>query len=191
MPIHDWKKADVGLFHHFHQRWTGELCDGLNAGVLPDGYFALVEPKALGVEPDVLTLAGRPADGPPAKPSGGVAVATAPPRTRHVSEASDAAHYARKANRVGVRTRHGDLVAVVEIVSPGNKDRSHSLQALVDKTLDFLERGVHVLIVDLFPPTARDPHGIHRAIWDEVREDDYAPPADQPLTLASYVAAST
>jgi hypothetical protein len=60
MPMHDWNRVDAGLYHHFHQRWAGELCDGLNAGVLPPGYFALVELKAFGREPDVLTLIGRP-----------------------------------------------------------------------------------------------------------------------------------
>ena len=183
MPVHDWAKADVGLFHHFHQQWSGELCNGLNAGVLPAGYFALVEQKAMGVEPDVLTLARRANPGPPPPSTGGIAVATAPPRTRYVSQATEAGAYAAKANRIGVRNRLGELVAVVEIVSPGNKDRGHSIRAFADKTLAFLARGVHILVVDLFPPSPRDPNGIHRAIWD----DDYLPPPDKPLTFVSYV----
>jgi hypothetical protein len=189
MPVHNWKQADVGLFHHFHQQWSGELCDGLNAGVLPPGYFALIEQKALGVEPDVLTLSTRPKPDETPAPGGGIALAETPPAVRHVSQVTEAASYAAKANRIGVRNSLGELVAVVEIVSPGNKDRGHSIRAFVEKTLDFLEKGVHVLVIDLFPPGARDPHGIHRAIWDEVRDDDYTPPADKPLTLASYVAA--
>ena len=47
MPIHAWSKTDAGLFHHFHQRWIGNLCDGLN-GVLPPGYFALSEQVTAG-----------------------------------------------------------------------------------------------------------------------------------------------
>lgn len=189
MPIHDWKRADVGLFHHFHQSWAVRLAEGLNEGVLPEGYFALVEQKAMGVEPDVLTLAARPRPTPPEPLSGGIAVADAPPKARHVSQPTDAQSYAAKANRVGVRNKQGELVAVIEIVSPGNKDRAHSLRSFIEKTLDFLSKGVHVLVIDLFPPTARDPHGIHRAIWEEVRDDDYTPPSDQPLTLASYIGA--
>ena len=38
-----------------------------------------------------------------------------------------------------------------------------------------MQAGVHLLIVDLFPATARDPHGIHRAIWGEDREGNCAP----------------
>ena len=44
-----------------------------------------------------------------------------------------------------------------------------------------------MLIVDLFPPTPRDPQGIHKAIWDELIENDFALPPDRPLTLAAYI----
>ncbi|MBX9581393.1 MAG: hypothetical protein K2X87_13915, partial [Gemmataceae bacterium] len=77
MPVHDWAKADVGLFHHFHQSWAVQLCDALNAGIMPAGYFALVEGKVLGWEPDVLAVAlgaRRANDPPPAGPGGGIAV---------------------------------------------------------------------------------------------------------------------
>ena len=30
MPVHDWTRVDAGLFHHFHQDWTIELCRSLN-----------------------------------------------------------------------------------------------------------------------------------------------------------------
>jgi hypothetical protein len=191
MPIHDWKQADVGLFHHFHQQWSGELCNGLNAGVLPAGYFALIEQKALGREPDILTLGlgSRPTPAPDAEPAGGLAVATAPPKTRFVAEESDADTYARKANRIGVRNRVGELVAIVEIVSPGNKSSRHGIKAFVDKTVEFIDRGVHVLVIDLFPPTPRDPTGIHKVIWDEFQDEPFTLPPDKPLVLASYFAA--
>src|SRR5947209_4248235 len=115
MPIHDWKRAHTGLFHHFHQQWTGELCNGLNAGVLPPGYFALVEQKALGVEPDVMTLTSRPNAGRLPVPGGGIVVTDQPPTARHVSQLTDAQSYAAKANHVGVRNDFGELVAVIEI----------------------------------------------------------------------------
>jgi len=43
-------------------------------------------------------------------------------------------------------------------------------------------------IVDLFPPSIRDPHGIHKAIWDQFKEEPFELPPDKPLTLAAYVA---
>ena len=52
--------------------------------------------------------------------------------------------------------------------------------------IDLLREGVHVLIVDLFPPTARDPQGIHKAIWDEIEEEDFHFPAGKDRLLVSY-----
>jgi hypothetical protein len=49
-----------------------------------------------------------------------------------------------------------------------------------------LAQGVHLLVIDLFPPSQRDPQGIHKAIWDEFVEEDFELPADKPLTLAAY-----
>jgi hypothetical protein len=43
--------------------------------------------------------------------------------------------------------------------------------------------------VDLFPPSPRDPNGIHKAIWDEINEEPYSPPPGKPLTAAAYAAA--
>ena len=61
MPIHDWTRVDAGLFHAFHQRWISALCDALNTGGLPRGYFALPEQNIRGPIPDVLTLQLSPA----------------------------------------------------------------------------------------------------------------------------------
>lgn len=56
----------------------------------------------------------------------------------------------------------------------------------MDKTCDLLEHKIHLLILDLFPPTRRDPQGIHAAIWRELVEDASLPSPDKPLTLAAY-----
>ncbi|HEV3121213.1 MAG TPA: hypothetical protein VGY53_04895, partial [Isosphaeraceae bacterium] len=56
MPIHDWTRVDAGLFHHFHQDWTIELCRALNSGRLPPGFTALTDQQIGGPIPDVLTL---------------------------------------------------------------------------------------------------------------------------------------
>ena len=53
--------------------------------------------------------------------------------------------------------------------------------------MEFLQHGGNLLIVDLFPPTVRDPHGLHEAIWSEVTDETFdARPADKPLTVVSY-----
>ena len=187
MPIHEWGRVDAGLFHAFHHGWIEELARALNQGVLPGDYFALPEQNIRGPIPDVLTLQRRPKHQGTTETGGGLAVATAPPRARFVHEVEENT-YARRANRIRIQHRHGQVVAVVEIVSPGNKDSEHALRAFVRKASDLIWQGIHLLVVDLFPPSARDPQGIHKAIWDEIEEEPFELPPDKRLTLAAYVA---
>lgn len=94
--------------------------------------------------------------------------------------------YASRANHVVVGHHLGRMVAVIEIVSPGNKDSRAALREFVEKTISFLRAGIHVMIVDLFPPTPRDPFGIHKAVWDEIEEEDFALPEGKDRILVSY-----
>lgn len=189
MPIHDWSKIYAGLFHHFHQRWIQSLCDALNAHGLPEGYYALSEQVTSGPIPDVVTLQTRPKTPAAESNDGGVAVLTTPPKTRFIVTAEPEL-YAAKASRVVVRHSMGKVVSVIEIVSPGNKESIHALRSFVDKGVEFLRQGINLLIVDLFPPTKRDPEGIHKALWDEIRDEPFSLPKDKPLTLAAYDAGS-
>ena len=188
MPIHDWTRVDAGLFHHFHQDWMMELARSLNAGRLPPGYIALAEQQIGGPIPDVLTLQRGPRGADGSEPAGGLAVATAPPQARFVIEGEEDA-YVRRANRISIHHRHGEVVAVIEIVSPGNKSSFSALRAFVRKASDLIWQGIHLLIVDLLPPSGRDPQGIHKAIWDEIAERPFELPADKPLTVVAYRAA--
>src|SRR5437016_5994167 len=56
------------------------------------------------------------------------------------------------------------LVALIEIISPANKDRTRHVEDFVAKALAALELGVHLLLVDLFPPGPFDPSGLHGAL---------------------------
>jgi hypothetical protein len=185
MPIHDWTRVDAGLFHDFHQDWTIELRRSLNAGRLPAGYVALADQSAGGPIPDVLTLNRRTVRPTKGESTGGLAVATAPPRARFIVEIEEDT-YARRANRIRIQHRHGEVVAVIEIVSPGNKNSASALRAFVRKAVELIEHGIHLLVVDLFPPSERDPQGIHKAIWDEIGDQAFALPPDKPLTVAAY-----
>jgi hypothetical protein len=79
-------------------------------------------------------------------------------------------------------------VAVIEIVSPGNKSSQHGLRDFLRKTTALLFQGIHLLVIDLLPPTPRDPEGIHHAIWNEFRDCSFQLPTDKPLTAAAYQA---
>jgi Protein of unknown function (DUF4058) len=187
MPIHDWTRVDAGLFHAFHVRWIASLCDALNMGGLPPEYFALPEQRIHGPIPDVLTLKLAPGSEVPRNGVGTLAVASTPPRASRIQRGgSDEAIYARKADRIAVRHRHGDVVAVIEIVSPGNKASRVEFRAFVEKSADLLRQEVHLLLIDLFPPGPRDPQGIHKAIWAEFRDDPFDLPPAKPLIVAAY-----
>ncbi len=188
MPIHDWTRVDADIFHDFHHEWISTIKRALNSGLLPADHYALAEQIAGGLGPDVLTLQA-PTEDPPAgkKPPTGVALATAPPRV-HYRARIESDVYAGKAKAIAIRhASNHQVVAVVEIVSPGNKNNRHGVRAFVDKAVELLRAGIHLLILDLFPPSRRDPQGLNKAIWDEVTDNDFALPPDRPLTLGSYI----
>ena len=78
------------------------------------------------------------------------------------------------------------IVALIEIVSPGNKQTEVMPQAFIDKAAAALQEGYHLLIVDLWPPGSFDPSGIHGALWSLVGGTVYRAQTDRPLTLAAY-----
>lgn len=188
MPIHDWKPVDAGIFHAFHHGWIEEIARALNRGLLPKDYYALPEQIAGGFGPDVLTLKRPIAHGAQPEGVGGVALVEAPPKVR-LRFRSEPDSYSAKAKAIVIRhaSQH-QVIAVVEIVSPGNKNSRHVYRAFVEKAVPRLRAGVHLMIVDLFEPGPRDPDGIHKAIWDQIVENDFGLPDDEPLTLASYLA---
>jgi Protein of unknown function (DUF4058) len=168
--------------------WIGDLCGASNRGLLPPDYYALAQQIAGGLGPDVLTLQG-PGNGlvVAEEPVGCLALAAAPPRVSFRSRA-EADQYAAKARTVVIRHTSGhQVIALVEIASPGNKGARQGLRSFVEKAVHFLRAGIHLTIVDLFPPGPRDPEGIHKAIWDEFIDNDFALPADKTLTLAAYI----
>ncbi len=181
MPIHDWTRAEAGDFHHFHQTWIPLLAATLNSGGLPPGFMALAEQVTGRPIPDVVTLQSRP----PGGGAGGPAIAPVP--SARVIQRLERINYAKRADRVVIRHGRGRVVAIIEILSPGNKESRHAIRSFVEKAADILNQGIHLVVVDLFPPTPRDPQGIHKAIWDEFAEEPFDFLPDKPLTVASYI----
>jgi len=184
MPIHDWSRVQSGTFHDFHQGWTIEIRNALNRSILPPGYFAMADQRVGGPEPDVVALRSRltPA---PRVPTPETALLDRP-RTSQAIVALKSI-YARKANRISIRHHQGRVVAMIEIVSPGNKDSKAAVEQFVRKASDFLFNGIHFFMVDLFPPTARDPLGLHQLVWAALTSEPYVDTdAQKPLAAASY-----
>ena len=189
MPIHDWTRVNPGTFHDFHGSWITHVKESLNDGLLPTGYYAMAEQHFKQMVADVITLH---MDEIPDVPTvgfverGPVAVAEAPPRVQRKMVA-EPYEVLRKTVTVRRSSNHR-VVALIEIVSPGNKDRPTAIDDFTRKVWSALNLGVHVLVVDLFPPSKFDPNGIHAEIWKACDPEPYSLPSEQPLTLASYVA---
>ncbi len=191
MPVHDWTRVSAGTFHDFHATWIIEIKRVLNAGLLPRDYYAMAEQVAGSVGPDVLTLQSpRPgaSNGAPAGGAGGgVAVATAPPRVSFTDMTDEDPYTLRRKTLV---IRHGsddDIIALVEVLSPGNKGSRNALRSFLDKAAGALRLGIHLLLLDLHPPTPRDPEGIHPVLWSEFVDRPFTLPPDKRRTLAAYV----
>ncbi len=194
MPVHDWTRVDAGIFHAFHTGWVAALQNTLNDGLLTEGYYALAEQHAGRSIVDLLSLHAStapreplPLPLPPA--TGGLAVAEAPPRTRRRHTLEPAARARRRSLAIRHVSGHR-LVALVEIVSPANEDRVRHVEEFTDKVLSALDVGVHVLLLDLFPPGRHDPDGLHGVVLRQLEQSDdrYDLPDGEPLTLASYAA---
>ena len=192
MPIHDWTRVDAGIYHAFHLNWIAELNKALNGGLLPPGYYALPEQHAGSAIPDILTLhasaaSAKPASLPP--PSGGTALADAPPKVQRKQTVGSVARTRRRTLAIRHVSEHR-LIAILEIVSPANKDRPRSIAEFAGKVVTALAYGVNVFLVDILPPGIHDTCGMHGAIWQrlETTEEPYDLPEDDPLTIASYVA---
>jgi hypothetical protein len=171
MPIHDWTKIFDGAFHHLHQTWVTEISKALNKGLLPDGYYAAAEQVIGGPNSDVVTLDARqPADDDrtvavyPSHFCGGVALAEHPPNVKYQFE-SERRFYAAKSDHIALRhVSSHRLIAVIEIISPGNKNNNRALESLRKKINALLDEGVHLLLVDILPPGPVDPDGLPLAL---------------------------
>lgn len=140
MPAHDWTRADDGTFHAFHRSWIEELYRALNRGLLPDGYYSLLEHRV--------------------------------PRPI-----------------LAVRAEAGDrLVAVIEVVSRGNKASRDGIGSFLRESAELLGAGVHLALLDPHAPGPRDPAGLHNELWDYLTGRGHELPADAPQAYTAWEA---
>lgn len=194
MPLHDWTRVRDYVSHDFHTGWLVAIRRVLNSGILPTGYYARAEQATRTMGPDVLTLQTRnPERGTldshssPA-PTTRLTVPANPPRVA-IAASSAPRIPSFKQKRITVRHSSNDrLIAIVELVSPGNKSSRHPLQTFVRKITRAIDARVHALVIDPFPPGKRDPNGIHGAIWPELGGEPFTQSPDKRLTVVSYEA---
>ncbi len=176
------------IYHAFHHNWIAFLSVALNEGRLPANYYTLPEQDTGGYGADVVSLRGRSgtASEPGTATSATATIKCAAPQTRLVSVAN-ANRVRKRKSHVAIKHVSGDeTIAIIELVSAAHQDNRNGFVMFVQKACDLIERGVHLLVIDLFPPTNRDSERIHSAIWGELAHGEFLPPADKPLTLVNY-----
>jgi hypothetical protein len=172
MAVHDWTRVEDSVFHHFHTVWIGDLSKALNGGMLPPGYYAMGEQHVGRKIADVLNLQ-----------------TSNPKRLRAPTFLTPPAKKRRRTLTIRHATGHR-IVALVEILSPSNKAAASEVGDFVRKVQEALGAGIHVVVVDLFPPGRHDRQGMHGAVLRALTGERYDLPADRQLTLASYAAAT-
>jgi hypothetical protein len=193
MPLHDWSRVESGIFHDFHTAWITEIRKALNAGLLSKGYYALAEQHAGENVADALALhvPSPPEEStrlkvPGGESGGGIALAEAPPKiSLHEKIELEITEIQR---HVAIRHLSSHrVVALLEIVSPGNKNNEARFETFVHKTVDAIRRHVNVLLIDVHETGRFDQDGINARIRN-ILSPHSTPTIDKPRdsTLASY-----
>jgi hypothetical protein len=142
----------------FHALWAAAIVERLNRNILPSAYFAETQIHiGSRVEVDVATLERPPAEstasnGPTATL---VAEVWAPPAPALVMPAFFPDEI--EIQVIGGPTG-GHLVAAIELVSPGNKDRLEARRAFAIKCASYLQLGIGLVIVDVVTERAGNLH---------------------------------
>ena len=160
MPLHDWTRVDGGIFYSFHNSRIASIVETLNNGLLPEDYYSLGDQVAGLGDPDVLALYvpndNGNSNGYGYSGDGGTALMTAQPKTRVVAHA-DNDNYTRLQRRIAIRHVSGHrIVALIEIISAGNKSSHFRWNEFLDKALSAIRGGIHLLLIDIY----HRPHAI-------------------------------
>jgi hypothetical protein len=189
MPLLDHFHPPLHPRHHwesFHSNWATRLADVLNDRWLPAEFLA--EEFAhfgAGVEIDIATFEQP---GPPPGPAsnGSPTLTLAPPTWSPPAPARTMPAIFPESFEVRVfATTSGlTLVAAIELISPGNKDRPEERRAFATKCASYLHQGIGLAIIDVVTNRRAS---LHNEIMRQMAVDEiYYLPAEQNLYAVSY-----
>jgi Protein of unknown function (DUF4058) len=187
MPLRDHFHAPLRNRRHwegFHSDWASSILRHLNTH-LPSRYFA--EPHThlgIQVEADLATFEEEPRATEQAEKGNGVATAVwAPPQATQTLVTDIPAQDVFEV-RVYDEERGIRLVAVIELVSPRNKDRPEARQAFVRKCATYLQERVSLVIVDVVTERHQN---LHTELMEALELTEAKPfPEDVDLYAAAY-----
>lgn len=187
MPLFDHFHPPLYPHHHwesFHSNWATRIADGIAAVLPPEFQVEEHTHAGPGFEIDVATYAEQPSA--QNIGSAGPALATrtvmtySPPVPDHTLPAAFPDTFeVRVFNTAAGLT----LVAVVELVSPGNKDRPAERLAFATKCASYLAQGVSLILMDIVTSRHANLHN------DMMRLMEAAPEVNLPDDVTLYATA--
>jgi len=124
----------------FHGLWAAAIVEKLNSDVLAEEYFADMQVHVGSqVEVDVATL-----EEPDGSPGGARSWSPGPASLVIPAVFPDEIEV-----QIFTTSTGANLVAAIELVSPGNKDRPETRRAFAAKCVAYLTRGIGLVVVDV------------------------------------------
>ena len=143
--------STIRHWESFHARWAASIADALNTDLLPADYFAEVQVHVGSrVDVDVGSFADEAARVTPGRSDAITATLTARPWAPPAPAMTMPAVFPDSLEVLVFNTEAGPtLVAAIELVSPGNKDRDTQRRAFAAKCSSYLQQGIGLMIVDI------------------------------------------
>ena len=185
MPLLDHFHPPLSERRHwegFHSRWAGALADALNGGDLPENLFAEPTVQIGGqAQVDVATLDN---DIPPVANGAATRTITRPAKAVPAPAWVIPAVFPDSFEVKVFSTEAGPtLVAAIELVSPGNKDRPQTRRAFASKCASYLAQGIHLIVVDVVTNRVAN---LHNEIMALMENANYYLPSDAKLYSVAY-----
>src|SRR3989442_1772504 len=155
MPLLDHFHPPLAPRRHwesFHARWASALADALNESLLPPEFYAEVQTH-VGAVLEIDVAAFEESQVSASSSPDGASTTTMPAKlwTPPASALTMPAVFPETFEVRVLSTERGglDLVAAIELVSPGNKDRPEERRAFAIKSASYLCQGVSLIVTDI------------------------------------------
>jgi hypothetical protein len=188
MPLLDHFHAPVKdqlPWESFHSNWATRLADGLMDHLPPEFIVAEHIHSGPGLEIDVATF--ERASGRPSIPTNGAVTATMVQTSWEPATATQTMPAIFPDSfEVRVFSNSGGLtlVAAIELISPGNKDRPDERRAFAAKCASYLQRGVALIIMDVVTSRTANLHNETMRLMNSAAE--FLLPAEVELYAVAY-----